>query len=214
MSGIGILGGTFDPIHKGHLCLAENALKEVGLEEVIFIPSAYPPHKNIEKLCNFEHRLKMLEIAIHGKKTFNISDIEAKRITPSYTFDTLRELKKGFIDGQKCFFIIGCDAFGEIESWHKWEDVISDTDFIIAVRPGYGDFKIEKYLEYLGFVDLDRMNGRWIKEDHKNEVFLLQHDIEDISSTEVREKIVNDGDWTDLIPEGVAEYINKHSLYI
>ena len=214
MEKIGILGGTFDPVHKGHLQLADAALQEVDLDKVLFIPSAYPPHKNMAKVASFEHRFKMLEIGVSNKEQFVVSDLESKREKPSYTFETLRELKEPCSEDLEYYFIIGCDAFIDIKSWYRWKEVISSTNFILAIRPGFDELTIINYMECHGFVAKDDEDGVWAKKKYDNKVLLLKTAIDDISSTAVRKNIYEERKWTDLIPDDVAEYIVSHSLYV
>ncbi len=128
---IGIFGGSFDPIHIGHLIIAEASRQQFGLEKVIFIPAKIPPHKNIPVAADF-HRLKMVELAIENNPCFEVSDVEIRRNSVSYTYETIAELKKK-ISG-KLFLIVGWDTFLLLPSWYKAEELVREVSFIVAPR--------------------------------------------------------------------------------
>ena len=151
MADIGLFGGTFDPVHHGHLQCAAAARAEAGIDRIVFIPSARPPHKNRDGICNFVHRLSMLEIVVKPFDYCSVSDLERERSYPSYTFDTWNIFRKNTPPSTKHFFIIGCDAFLEIKSWYRWQAVIARIDFIIVIRPGYNTSRLYQFLAQNGF---------------------------------------------------------------
>jgi nicotinate-nucleotide adenylyltransferase len=208
---IGLLGGTFDPIHFGHLQLAELALKRCDLHQVIFIPAASPPHKNMRVVSDFKHRAKMVALAIAGKKDFGLSTIEAKLSQPSYTIDTLKK----FVDKQKqkeeLFFILGEDAFLEIKSWKAYKDLPSLTNFIISGRPGYSPENFQSVAQSLGYV---RKEKTWLNASGTSRLFFLPTETADISSSKVRKKIKQNSSLQGILPENIVEYIRKHRLYL
>ena len=188
-----IFSGTFNPIHIAHLKMAEYVLKNFGFDKILFIPAFKPPHKNYNpKMCS--HRYKMVELAIKDNPNFEISDIEYKREKKSYTFDTVTELYKQFkIDG-KINLIIGTDAFEQIETWYKTEELKKIVDFIVFVRENS-----EVNLDYL-------KNGGY------NFKFAPMEFL-DVSSTELRERIKNGKSIKNLVTKEVEEYIQENGLY-
>ena len=213
MQKIGLLGGTFDPVHKGHLQLGEKVLEKFGLDKIVFIPAAHPPHKNGAVVGDVEHRLEMLRLALGESHRFELSRIEVSRDTASYTFDTIQQLKRESGGRALYHFIIGYDALAEIETWYRWKDLLSAANFIVAVRPGYSLKEIQQLLERNGFSTDKGNKKRWVNERHDNEVLFLTGEIVDISSTDIRSRIAADKSWVDLVPPGVADYITLHRLY-
>ena len=212
MQKIGLLGGTFDPVHNGHLQLGDRVLEDYNLDKILFIPASTPPHKN-EAVSAVGHRLQMLKLAISGNRRFDFSEIEISRQKVSYTFDTIQELKSCGGTGVLYHFIIGYDALSEIETWYRWQDLLVVTNFIVAVRPGFSLKEIEQLLERNGFSPEDGGADRWIGEQTGNEILFLAGEIADISSTEIRSRIASRKPWADLVPPLVADYIISNRLY-
>jgi nicotinate-nucleotide adenylyltransferase len=145
---IGLFGGTFDPVHRGHLALARVALDQYKLNRIYFVPANIPPHKQRQPLSPFIHRFAMLAVATAQEKTFVPSLLEApaedsaqvrkdRQEKPNYTIDTIRRLKQSFKASDKLFFLIGMDAFCDIAQWHQAEALFRECEFIVANRPGY-----------------------------------------------------------------------------
>lgn len=214
MNRIGLLGGTFDPVHNGHLQLGEKVLEKYGLDKIIFIPAANPPHKNDALVCEVGHRLEMLKLAIRDYQRFELSEIEISRTRTSYTFDTIQQLKRDSSSEVYYHFIIGFDALSEIETWYRWNDLLGATNFIVAVRPGFSLKQIHQLLERNGFSPQQGNKARWIGRQSGNEVLFLAGDIADVSSTDIRSRIGSNKDWAELVPPGVADYIIQNRLYI
>ncbi len=128
----GIFGGTFDPIHMGHLRVAEEIREIFSLEKIYFVPGGAPPHKRSRKITVAEERLRMVKAALKGNRFFQASEIETKRSGPSYTIDTLKAFKKRF---DELYFIIGIDAFSQIDTWHLYRELFYHTNFIVMTRP-------------------------------------------------------------------------------
>ena len=190
-----VFQGTFNPIHNAHLKMAEFIRENYGFEKIIFIPASVPPHKDYD-LQNAVHRLNMVKLATSYNRRFEVSDIEFKLKGKSYSYVTALELYKQYdIDG-KINFIIGTDAFEKIESWYKTEEFKKLVDFIVFVREN--NFASERF-QHL-----------------KNKGYNFQFaglQFEDISSTEIREKIAAGNLPDNLIPKTVEDYIIRHELY-
>ena len=213
MADIGLFGGTFDPVHHGHLQCAAAARAEAGIDHIVFIPSARPPHKNRDGICNFVHRLSMLEIAVKPLDYCSVSDLERERPYPSYTFDTWNIFRKNAPPCTNHFFIIGCDAFLEIKSWYRWQAVIARIDFIIVIRPGYNISKLYTFLAQNGFTGEKKGSTKWFNLSGTNSIKLLTTTTDDISSSEIRRRIRQGLPWKHLVARDVGAYILDHSLY-
>ena len=200
---VGIMGGTFNPIHYGHLVTAEEALKQFSLDKVIFIPTGTPPHKISGILANAEDRYLMTVIATASNKDFFVSRIEIDRKGKSYTIDTLHELKEILGEKVTLYFITGADAILEILTWKNTSEIISLCKFIAATRPGYDISRIE---------DLKKKLFKNI-EDFEEHIFLMEIPALAISSTEIRRRIKSHRPINYLLPEGVCNYLLKHELY-
>ena len=186
-----IFPGTFNPIHRAHLKMAEYVVEHFGFDKILFIPAYNPPHKEC-KVC--EHRLKMVELAIKDNLHFELSDIEYKREGKSYTYLTILELYKNFeIDG-KINMIIGTDAFEKIESWYETDKLKELVEFIVFTRENEP-------------VDLE-----FLREKGYN-FKLAEMDFFDISSTELRNKIAVNECVDDIVTKKVKDYIEENGLY-
>ena len=211
---IGLLGGTFDPVHFGHLQLAEVALRECSLDKVFFVPAASPPHKDETTVTSFAHRVAMLEIVSAKSSRFACSAIEGQLSTPSYTFDTLRALGdlflEEFLEDTDLFFIIGVDAFLEIKTWKSYREILRLVNIVIAQRNGFRKAQLVDFLKTIGYAG---QGNCWQGDDGRKKILLLEAQPGNFSSTLIRKKIkegtLPEGD----IPEGVIEYIYKHQLY-
>lgn len=186
---IGILGGTFNPIHVGHLILAEETRQKLNLSKIIFVPSFLPPHKEANSILSAKHRYKMVELAIKKNKFFQVSDIEIKRENKSYTIDTLRQLKREY-PKSVLFFIIGSDIIKDLSKWQDIKEVEQLAKFVIATRPGY---PLEGVPEDIMPVHIQAL---------------------DISAYEIRRRIKNNLSIRYLVPEEVRQYILRRRLYV
>lgn len=200
---IGIMGGTFNPIHNGHLVTAQEALDQFYLDEVIFIPTGNPPHKVEDHLADAEDRYLMTVIATSSNSSFFVSRVEIDREGKSYTIDTVKELRKTYGIDSELFFITGADAILEILSWKDTEETVKLAKFIAATRPGY-DFSKIKYLKSTLFSSEKEANDR---------IFIMEIPALAISSTNIRERVKSFRPINYLVPEGVSNYIHKHRLY-
>lgn len=196
---IGIMGGTFDPIHYGHLVAAEGARCHFGLDMVFFVPAARPPHKGDRYISHPSHRLNMTMLATGSNPHFEVSDIEIRRSGPSYTIDTVFHFARSWPGASICF-ITGADAILEILTWHRVEELLDMCSFIAATRPGYR-------LENLAG-SLQGLSSRYIKKISVMEVPALA-----ISSTDIRERVKKGMPIKYLLPEKVEEYLYNNRLY-
>ena len=185
---IGILGGTFNPIHIGHLILAEEAREKLGLDKVIFVPTYLPPHKDNLDIAPAEARLAMVKSAIKGNKHFLVSDVEIKRNGRSYTIDTIKEFNKRYPQDE-LYFIIGSDLLKYLADWKDLGEIIKMVKFIVATRPG---FPLEKIPSYIKTMEIRAV---------------------DVSGFEVRSCIKENKSFRYLVPEAVFNHINKKRLY-
>lgn len=200
---IGIMGGTFNPIHHGHLVTAQEALDQFGLDQVVFIPTGDPPHKVKDRLAGAEDRYLMTVIATSSNSRFFVSRIEIDRRGKSYTIDTLRELREQYGSGSGLYFITGADAILEILTWRKPDEIVHLCKFIAATRPGYDLFPIKELKKRL-------FNN---KDDADRHIFNMEIPALAISSTDIRKRITEGRAIDYLVPEGVSNYILKHGLY-
>jgi len=200
---IGIMGGTFNPVHHGHLVTAQEALDQFDLDEVIFIPTGDPPHKIDDLLAHAEDRYLMTVIATSSNSSFFVYRIEIDRKGKSYTIDTVKELRKLFGSGSELYFITGADAILEILTWKNTREIVTLAKFIAATRPGYDLSKI-KELKTTLFDDEDEGDRR---------IFIMEIPALAISSTDIRQRIKIGRPVNYLVPEGVNNYILKHGLY-
>lgn len=185
---IGILGGTFNPVHIGHLILAEEARERLGLDKVIFVPAYLPPHKDNLDIAPARERLAMLKLATKGNKYFSVSDTEIRRDGRSYTIDTVREFKEKY-PADQLYFIIGSDLLKYLEEWKDLAQITAMVGFIAATRPGYPLEKIPRYINTIPIRAVD------------------------VSGFEIRKAIKVNKSFRYLVPEAVNEYIVKKRLY-
>jgi nicotinate-nucleotide adenylyltransferase len=216
---VGLLGGTFDPVHNGHLAVANHVLDELCLDTIWFIPAALPPHKaghaDGQEISGFSHRFNMLKRAIAGNTSFILSDIEAKRTSPSYSIDTINILIPEIGEQADPFFIIGADAFLEIDTWKQYKELPNLVNFVIISRPTYSPDKVgEVILNNFFDYTYDQTCDTW-SSPRRNGSFILQHmEPVPISSTDIRAKVRNNENIKGLVPPAVEDYIGKHNLYM
>lgn len=198
---IGIIGGTFDPIHYGHLILAEHVRANAGLEKVIFIPAKLPPHKQDLVITESRHRLNMVLLAIASNPEFEASGLEISSGEISYTIKTLEKLA-GFYDlNTDFYFITGSDTIFEIEKWYEFEKLLKNCRFIIGKRPGCSEGKLDSHVNYL--------NSKY-----GSNISIVDIPEVDISSTDIKKRISESQSIKYLVPESVEKYIRDHELYL
>ncbi len=216
---IGLLGGTFDPVHNGHLAVANHVLQALGLDAIWFVPAALPPHKSGHadgrEISSFADRIAMLERAIHRNSSFVISDIEAKRSAPSYSIDTIKILLQQTGEQADFYFIIGADAFIEIDTWKEFKDLPTLVNFVVISRPTYSPDKVGEVIRhnFAGY-EYEPSNETWKSQQSKGSFILQYMKPVPISSTEIRARVREGKDITGLVPHAVEDYIKKQGLYI
>jgi nicotinate-nucleotide adenylyltransferase len=199
MAGFGILGGTFDPIHYGHLFLAEQSRETFGLSKVIFVPASLPPHKIGEVSLSIEERLKMVEMATETHPQFQVSKVELTRDGPSYSIDTIRALKSEN-PGQDCFFILGFDSLLSLNTWKDYQQILEEAQIIAAMRPGFSQFASDR--DWPDFL-----------KQYRHRIGILKAPLIDISATWLRNELKSGRSIRYLVPDRVFEYINRMHLY-
>jgi nicotinate-nucleotide adenylyltransferase len=190
---IGLIGGTFDPIHVAHLIIAEAALEALSLREIVFVPAARPPHKDDDSVTPVEHRLEMVRLAIEGNARLTVSDIEARRASPSYTIDTIREIRSGLDAREEIYFIMGADSLVEFFTWKDPEELLGSCRFVVVPRPG---------------VSMGDADPRILERATVLEAPELA-----IASRDIRERVRLRRTIRYLVPASVESYISEKKLY-
>ncbi len=197
---IGVLGGTFDPVHNGHLILADVAEEQLDLNEMLFIPAGQPWLKTERIVTSAQHRLHMLRLALDDRPHFRISEMEIERPGPTYTIDTISALKGGLNAGDELFFILGQDSLMQIPQWYRAKELVQLCYLAAAPRPGVKkpDFKALE-AEIPGI---------------KQRIMLMKEPKVDINATDIRERVARGLSVRHLVPEPVNRYIKEQKLYI
>lgn len=207
---VGIFGGTFDPVHNGHLRAAEEIGEFFSLEKIYFVPVCIPPHKGDRTISDVEDRLAMVRLAIKGNNRFMVSDIEARRGGVSYSFDTILFMEKRY---KKLFYLIGLDAFSEIHTWHRYEDLFYHTHFVVMVRPNHTKKSglmmfpsdVRKKMKHIDESTFEHESGK--------KVFLHFVTQLDISATTIRASVREGKSIRYLVPATVEKYIKEKRIY-
>jgi len=191
---VGIFGGTFNPVHVGHIINAQFIAEEFYLDRIIFVPSKKPVHKEMECDILPDDRYTMLRYAIEGIPLFDVSRIEIDRESASYTISTLNYFQNLYKDDE-LFLIIGADSYNDFETWKQYRNIIESTSLIVMNRPG-NDLDIERY----SFI-------------HNNNILFSHNPYLDISSSVIRKRVMNNASIRYLVPQNVESYISKRELY-
>lgn len=210
MSPIGIFGGTFDPIHYGHLRSAFELLQALSLSEVRFVPSGDPPHRG-HTFASAELRYRMVEAAVSGQAGFVVDDLELRRDGPSYTIDTLSLYRQEHGDSSLCL-IVGMDAYRGLTSWHRWDEILDFAHIIIAHRPGWklpDTGELGKLLAQNGTGDIEKLRTEPCGRVYNHAVTQLE-----IASTEIRTQIAAGRDPRFLMPDSVRDIIVESGCYL
>lgn len=200
MNRLAIMGGTFDPIHYGHLVAAEAVRVGFDLDKVLFIPTGNPPHKKFKKITDAKHRYEMTVLATKNNPYFEVSRIEIDRVGTTYTVDTILQLKKIYGEDTQLFFITGADALLEIHTWYNFEQLLNMCELVAASRPGFDQSELEQKRQ--------EIQSKYHKNIHVIEIPSLA-----ISSTDIRERVRSNRPIRYLLPEEVQQYITEHSIY-
>jgi len=213
-SKIGILGGAFDPIHYGHLRAAEEAMEMLGLDRVIFVPSAIPPHKPLRKQLSAKHRLKMVNLAIRGNPRFSVSDFECRRSVTSYSIETVEHFIETSHGRADITFILGSDAFREITTWKEFERLFTLCNMLVLSRPGkpLRGLKEALSVEARKKFCYDKKNDRFTHLSGRSIYFRGMIPL-DISSSEIRRRVREGLSISYLVPPAVEKYMLNHKLY-
>jgi len=223
---LALFGGTFDPIHRGHVVVARAAAAKFQLKQVWFVPADIPPHKQKAPITSFYHRYTMVSLALAGEKEFVPSLLEAPDPDrdgtgrqPSYSIETVRRVKKTLGKSDHLYFLIGMDAFKDIAKWYKPDELLGECDFIIAARPGYSLADVasslpEKLRPDVAVTRLFRkqkMAGPLVLPGAT--LHMLPETHENVSATQIRAALDRGGALKRLVPDSVADYIHKERLY-
>jgi nicotinate-nucleotide adenylyltransferase len=186
---VGILGGTFNPIHLGHLAIAQVACEKLDLDEVVFVPSNQPPHKSAKNVVSAEHRYNMVKLAIEGNDKFSISDYEVKKKGKSYSIDTMEYFREKYSKRTKLFFIVGDDSVATLHSWKKIDELTKIVAFVAIKRLGFKSSNNKIKVKQFSMLNLG------------------------ISSSHIRRAVSESRSIRYLVPDNVVEYINQNKLY-
>lgn len=195
MKKMGIMGGTFNPIHNGHLIMAQIALEELELDKIIFVPSGKPKYKNNDLILDSNFRLKLVEKSIIGNDKFILSNVDIIRDGNTYTVDTLKDLKKSYADTQ-FYFIMGADSFLNIKSWYHYEEILNSCDICVASRPGEENDRIGVLIDEF-------------KNQYSATVYQLDMPLIEISSTNIRNRFCQGKSIRYMIPDEAINCLMK-----
>lgn len=219
---IGLLGGTFNPVHLGHLRAAQEVKEAFDLDQIVLIPSAVPPHKNSEGVADAADRIEMLHLAIENQPDFVISDVEFKRQGPSYTIDTIRYFRSRLPETTEFYFILGEDAFLELETWKSYVELLKLVPFIVMARPGkWGENHSKRWAILEAYLKsriskeykISAPNSCFVHPTMQP-VYIIASTALDISSTQIRALVKNGKSIKYLVPDKVEEYIKSKGLYL
>lgn len=206
-------GGTFDPIHNGHLDVAEAARRALRFDRISFIPASVPPHRALPR-ASAAHRFAMVALAVQGRKGFAVSDLEMRSADPSYTTTTLDRLERSGLNTLTCYLAIGADAFREIDTWKAFPELLDRCSFIVVSRPTFPVEALRDALPDLaGRMTTVPADGP-IGAAGSPGIFLVDAPTAPVSSTDIRRRVAQGAPIHDLVPAAVAEYIKTHGLYL
>jgi len=218
-SRIGIFGGTFNPIHNGHIAIAGQTCEALGLDRILFIPTGDPPHKSHDHLAPGNHRYEMVRLAIGSEPRFSISDIELRRPGKSYTIDTIRILQQEYGTNSALYFLIGLDAFLEFSTWREPKALLGLCSFVVISRPGLSfqslsTMPLLPHLPVQPLADLDAgRRSTWDMVIGAQRLICLQLPPSDVSASDIRRRIGRKLPVANLLPPSVESYILQHHLY-
>jgi len=210
----GLLGGTFDPIHIGHLRCAEEVLEIFDLNRIIFVPASQPPHKLDADITPFHYREQMIKLAIDGNPVFSFSPVERERKGTSYSVETVEYFLQKYLKDLELYFILGQDAFQAIRTWKDWRRLLSMCHFVVMTRPGYADMNLEGIVsaEFASQFVFDEKKGVY-RGPAGRMISFRQVTFLDISSSDIRRRVREGKSIQYIVPEAVRHFIAKNSLY-
>lgn len=197
---IGVLGGTFDPIHNGHLGIADAACRELGLERVLFVPARDPWLKGRRDVAPSRNRVEMVTLALSGHPRYELSRVDLQREGPSYTVDTLSDLRRELGQSAELYFILGMDAMEGLAEWREPKRIVQMCRLVVAKRPG------------VDIIDLKALEARL--PGIAGRVAVIDNDLYDINSTGIRRSVAAGRSISGLVPDAVARYIRENGLYV
>ncbi|MBF0588224.1 MAG: nicotinate (nicotinamide) nucleotide adenylyltransferase [Magnetococcales bacterium] len=207
---IGVLGGAFNPPHYGHLRPALEALEQLDLQQVLFLPSGGHPFKGVDLLAPARHRLEMTRLAIVGEPRFMLCDLEAKRTETSYTVETLAELRRVYADAE-IFFLLGVDLFQELHLWRRWQSLIELAHLCVMMRPGFES--LIQGTEAATFLEPYRVRGGESPAADGSGYHVLEVTPMEAQSRALRRRLAQGGSIRYLTPDTVIDYLTEHGLY-
>lgn len=208
-SRIAFYGGSFDPIHKGHLTIGWELIKLFALDEFIFIPAFHAPHKLGKKVSSAFHRYSMIALATNNEAKIKISTIELDAPEKPFTIETQAKVKELFPE-KDIFFVIGADSWQDIKTWREWENVLTATNIIVVTRPDY-EITFSHVTDEIKSQIVDLRGKIEFSPNFENKIYITDAVNMDISATEIRRKVPG---WQKLVPEEIVKYIEKYKLYI
>ena len=211
---VGILGGTFDPVHNGHLAVAEAVRQALALSSILFVPAFLPPHKPTYAISPFAHRAAMLDLAVADRPGFFVSRLEAEREGPSYSIDTLRTLRQALGQDVQLFFIIGMDAFAEIHTWKANRELLDHASFVVIGRPDHCQQSCGQTVaaNFPGYAFVEAL-GSWQGNSGQGGIHPVAMAPIKVSSTEIREAVRQGRPISNRVPASVADYLKAQGLY-
>jgi len=197
-----LFGGSFDPIHNGHTIVARFAINYIGADGLVFVPAQRSPHKRVWPEANAADRLSMIELAIGDEKAMCVSDCELKRDPPSYTIDTVRYFRDQYGPEAELYWLVGADVLKDLPRWYRIKDLLDECNLCLMLRPGFDKFQLNEFINVFGQVRVNNLKQN-----------IIPNPLIDISSTEIRQRILTGGDVPEMVHPAVLEYIRKHGLY-
>jgi nicotinate-nucleotide adenylyltransferase len=197
-----LFGGSFDPIHNGHIAVARYALEHVGADELVFIPAHRSPHKRLFPGARASERLRMIELAIAGEKMICVSDCEIRREPPSYTIDTVRLFRSRYGDDAEMYWLVGGDVLEDLPRWYRIHELLEECTICLMLRPGFETLRLDRFMDFFGQKQVEKLE--------RNSIL---NPLVEVSSTEIRRRVAAGEDISHMVPSAVDAYIKEPHLY-